>query len=186
MTGPIAEFQARQPDDRPGPVLIREWVHAGRPCVIYWGGFSFNGYVLLPEGSPLHPVADAHDIVARAQRESSLPDNSIGYDGLVEMIADVHGSLTYGPDAQGWVGFDTGHGGDDWADEIIDAELTAAGALRRFAGGTWLPGRIADKYGLPARHWTIDELVEETNALAEQLVHADDVLRRVEAILGQR
>ena len=27
---------------------------------------------------------------------------------------DAHGGITYGPDKQGWIGFDTGHYGDHW------------------------------------------------------------------------
>ena len=50
-----------------------------------------NGYVQLPEGHKLLDVG--------------------GY-RIYEIDADIHGGITY--DEDGWVGFDTTHGGDVW------------------------------------------------------------------------
>lgn len=71
----------------------RVWEHAGLECAIKDTRLGFiNGYVRIPEG---HIAHDAY------------------YDQLNRTI-DVHGGLTYGTDAYGWTGFDTGHGGDYW------------------------------------------------------------------------
>lgn len=50
---------------------------------------AVNGYALLPEGHPW--------------RQGDLIDD-----------ADVHGGITYGPEPDGWVGFDYLHSMDWW------------------------------------------------------------------------
>lgn len=89
---------------------------------------AVNGYARLPEG---HPWRD---------KELQMDD----YD-----LVDVHGGITYGPDADGWIGFDTLHAFDVW------------------------PGspdyQKDDEYG---RWWTPDMVAEEARQLAIQIAKA--------------
>lgn len=84
---------------------------------------AVNGYVRIPEGHPWH---------------------GLGYD---DIDVEVHGGLTYAND--GWVGFDTLHGGDCWP-----------GSPRYHREDEW------------AHHWTEAEVVEETRALARRVAEA--------------
>lgn len=54
---------------------------------------AVNGYALLPAGHPW--------------RELDLQGEDYA-------AVDVHGGITYGPDADGWIGFDYLHAGDCW------------------------------------------------------------------------
>jgi hypothetical protein len=168
---------------------IRAWCHGRTPCAIYFGFSSFNGYVQLPQDSPLLTVAEAYDVLSRVERDPNffLPEKygSLGYDSLNDMLDATMRDLTYGPDLEGWVGFDTAHPQDVWDDTIIDQELTDAGAsdqleridrLRELLGADWSMSGIWGN-----RRWTIDELMVETNALAEQLTLLDKVIRRIGA-----
>lgn len=104
--------------DKPSPIE-KEWTTTyGLQCKVVFTHMSFRcGYVKLPEAF-------------RAVDYDSLP-------------VDVHGGLTYGPDKEGFVGFDCAHAGDADADN---------------------PNRF------PHYHfWTLEEVVEETEKLAEQL-----------------
>lgn len=88
-----------------------EWATVNAPL---YG--AVNGYVKLPEGHPW--------------RELELQ--------MGEGEVDVHGGITYGPDPDGWCGFDTLHYQDNWPgspnrdfDGIDwDAGLVAAEAKR--------------------------------------------------------
>lgn len=93
-----------------------EWATLNAPL---WG--AVNGYVKLPDG---HPWRDIEDI----QFSSDI---------------NVHGGVTYGMDANGWIGFDTLHSGDSWPENPYNfavpgheihwtPEMVAAEA-RRFA-----------------------------------------------------
>ncbi len=93
-----------------------------------WGGI--NGYVKLPDGHPwieLQLQIDADDVV------------------------DVHGGVTFGPAYGNWIGFDTMHAGDIWADSP---------ETMKFGTTSW------DK------HWTQDLVIEETKRLARQVANA--------------
>lgn len=104
----------------------RHWKHAGLTCAMIDSGIGFiNGYVQLPE-----------DHVAR----------NASYDQINRTIS-AHGGLTYGPDEDGWVGFDTGHSGDYWP-------------------GLTDPKRL---FGAPERTWDIERLTAEVESLALQL-----------------
>jgi hypothetical protein len=109
----------------------RRWTHAGLECAMIDSGIGFiNGYVRLPE-----------DHVAR----------SAGYDQINRSVS-VHGRLTYGVDADGWVGFDTGHGGDYW------------------------PGMDTKYFFGPAeRTWDLERLTAEVEGLAEALANMTEI-----------
>jgi hypothetical protein len=95
---------------------------------------AMNGYVQLP---PDHPwrVAD-----------------------LAEQFAKIHGGITYGPDGDGWIGFDTLHSGDRW------------------------PGGLFEKFPRAQWHndWTPALVAEEARDLARQVAEAlaeDEAMR---------
>lgn len=77
-------------------MIIKQWEHAGMTCALRHG---FNdvpcGYVLIPDGHPLHGV---------------------GYNDADGAGIHAHGGLTFaGPiegDEDWWLGFDMGHYGD--------------------------------------------------------------------------
>ncbi|NMM99657.1 hypothetical protein G1C96_0235 [Bifidobacterium sp. DSM 109958] len=100
--------------------------------------FCWTGRVRLPEGHPWR-ASDGWDIPAR-----------------------VHGGVTYGPDEDGWIGFDTLHAMDSVMDLVSrnpDGELDG----------------IREMTGIPyahARSWTFDEVVAETLRLARQTARA--------------
>jgi len=64
--------------------------------------------------------------------------------GIDESDLDIHGGLTFKEEIEGviWFGFDCAHAGD---------EITISGKL------------------ISGHHWTLDEVVEETNLMARQL-----------------
>jgi hypothetical protein len=126
------------------------WQHAGLACAILaspMGGW--NGYVQLPPGTP------------RTIGRYSLPTPL---------------ELTYGPDPDGWVGFDTGHPWDVWAPDddsppypptwaqVPPAELPVllpelARMRRRFQQlSAQLPG--ATTWTLPRLHALVDHFAE--------------------------
>lgn len=77
-------------------MIIKQWEHAGMTCALRHG---FNGapcgYVLVPEGHPLHGV---------------------GYDDANDTGVYAHGGLTFAGSLEGdgnwWLGFDMAHYGD--------------------------------------------------------------------------
>lgn len=122
-----------------------EWEHAGLPCIAHRGPVgSWCGYVGLSPGHPLHGKT---------------------YNTVHEMLPhlSVHGGLTYSetcsgcichvpkpgePDDLWWLGFDCAHAWD---------------YCPRTASLGYAP-RYDEHY------WTLAEVQEETNRLAEQLV----------------
>jgi hypothetical protein len=181
---PVEAFEAQ------GRTAIKTWVFFDTlQCAIYWGYGGFNGYVRLPEGSIDRTIAEVVDDV----REDTptrpgalgLPVSSVpmGYDMLQDL--QVHGGVTFGPD-DGWIGFDTAHAGDNWTDEEIEKylregdpasweELERRRSVMEKAGfgrDMAIPGRFGREHGSLSmwdRDWTMEQLVEETNALAAQV-----------------
>jgi hypothetical protein len=128
------------------PAARDAWTHAGLRCAIVaspMGGW--NGYVQLP---PAHPW--------RARAWLDLPDD-----------------LSWGPDSDGWIGFDTGHAGDAWHPDDDhppyqpswwpwpEPEADMAWAV------TELRRQLAASLGRPL--WTLPRLRAAVDALAEQL-----------------
>jgi len=122
---------------------IREWTAHGMRCAVVVNPFGgCNGYVKLPTGYP------------RAWQS---------YD---DINVDAHGGLTYGPDEDGWVGFDTLHMGDWWDGKVrmpaaraADPKLTESGL-----------DILANERGKDAsRRWTEDAVAEECERLAGRL-----------------
>jgi hypothetical protein len=120
---------------------VEDWTSEGVRCVIRAGFCSLNGYVRLPE---------------------QLRDWWKNYDEAAQVL-DAHMDLNYGPDEDGWVGFDTAHYCDYWAADdligLVDAEgMYAAAAFART--NAQFPG---------ARRWTRQVLREEIEVLAAQV-----------------
>lgn len=96
----------------------REWVHAGLDVATYANRFygNINGYVRLPLSHPDLMAAEWAQLTADRQ-PFLMPDGRLmvsqilGYDHI---DVPVHGGWTYGPDIEGWIGFDTHHDGDRW------------------------------------------------------------------------
>lgn len=99
-----------------------DWRVAEHPRFLAW-----CGYVRLPEDHPWR----------------HMPGESIP--------VDVHGGVTYGPDGDGWIGFDTMHAGD---------AIVLKSPLHEITGG---------------RQWTPIMAKRETNRFA---IHADDAYVR--------
>jgi hypothetical protein len=125
------------------------WLHAGLRCAIVaspMGGW--NGYVQLPLGSRWR------------------------WAGWLDVPID---GLTWGPDPDGWVGFDTGHAWDAWAPDDdsppyqpawwpgppgpVPDHIVAALRLLRRQTATMLGGTT----------WTLRRLRRKVEDLAERL-----------------
>lgn len=72
---------------------------------------AFCGYVRLPADHPW-----------RAMEAGDIP-------------ADVHGGITYGPDDDGWIGFDTMHGEDAMVFKLSPLKTVIPGRL-------WTPAAV--------------------------------------------
>lgn len=111
---------------------------------------AFNGYVRLPEGHPW--------------RERERLDDDQG--------PEVHGGITFGPHVTGWIGFDTGHAWDAWRpEEVVQVEVPRE-ILQRWRD---IAAYSADLewYRLGRddwiKHWTLNDLINEVNLLAQQV-----------------
>jgi hypothetical protein len=116
---------------------IERWTAHGLECAITPGRHCLNGYVRLPAGHAGRPSVR----------------------GVVE--------VTYGPDAHGWAGIDTGHVFDWWAVDDLVGRIPEVGLeLVR------TQQQFAHEYGgsLPYRRWTREDLRAEVERLAEALV----------------
>lgn len=75
-------------------------------------------------------------------------------------LLTAHGGLTYGVDEEGWVGFDCAHAGDHCVDED---------------GEPWGTMDTISK----DRVWTLEDVKEETEELAEQVDVVQDFVEKV-------
>ena len=108
--------------------MLASGTEKGIDWIVYEGPMgSPNGYVQLPEG---------HSWIKSRPYLMDLP-----YDER----PDVHGGVTYGPDDDRWIGFDTSHFGDEIA------------GIRS------------------GRHWTTDAVASEAKRLAVQVKEAETV-----------
>lgn len=96
MTTPQRPFPTNLGQER----LLLAGVHEGIEWALYaaplWN--AANGYIRLPDGHPWLAVPTLE-----------------GYN-----VIDAPGGITYGPDSESWIGFDTLHGGDYWPDSPIE------------------------------------------------------------------
>jgi hypothetical protein len=131
-------------EERFGPYYpIEEWTAYGLKCRIAPGFINLNGYVQIP--------------------------TELFNQDVAERVLRASGGITYGPDENGLVGFDTAHAGDWWApDDLVSylgpRRMEFANEMREMA------------YGIPwGRRWTMDRLKEETERLAQQIAVALDL-----------
>jgi hypothetical protein len=141
--------------------VVERWRHAGLDCCIRVGSHSLDGYVRLPDGHPDRRFAEAADAVDEAMDPDPIPfPFAMGHRHIP---VDIHGGLSDGPDQEGWVGFDTAHGLDYWADEDLEPHLRQAERILAHTIGQRL-----QRDGLGTR-WTLERLRAEVNRLAEEL-----------------
>lgn len=128
---------------------VEAWQAYGLRCSITFGLLCFNGYVRIP-GNLYSPEA-------------------------ADRVLQASGGITYGPDDEGWVGFDTGHAGDYWAPDdlasyispqVLELANTMRGIAERYPGG---------------HRWTLDDLREAVEDLAQQVAVALDLRDVVQA-----
>lgn len=128
----------------------REWTHAGLSCaIVQANAYKFwCGYVRIPADHPLY-----------------------GKD-YEEISVDVHGGLTFcriepcveHADGQGfWYGFDTAHLGDEMYDPATPPDH------QDFCYQMHQESREKFPDIKPEHFWTPEEVIEETNRLADQL-----------------
>lgn len=127
-------------NERP-TVVLEDWTHEGIRCALYRIREShYCGYVQMPEG-----------LVGEIRTRSNYDE----LDGFIEPDIEAHGGVTYGPDDDGWIGFDTAHAWDYNYDEDGN-RLETIGSLPREPG--------EDDF-----EWDPEAVTEETEALAEQV-----------------
>lgn len=100
----------------------------------------------------------------------SMFDDRWTYDdfqGWPHNLIDIHGGLTYGVDEDGWLGFDFGHA----YDYCVDEDGEPWGTMPRVSS------REKDSV------WTLDDVKEETEKLAEQVDVLQDFVEKVERYL---
>jgi hypothetical protein len=100
---------------RAGAAPLRAWIAHGFRCVLLRAPLygAVNGYVQVPRIT----------------------------DEQAEQVS-AHGGVTYGPDVDGWIGFDTLHAGDVW------------------------PNAPHHWHGPGSREWTEDDVAKETERMA--------------------
>ncbi|GAA1361213.1 hypothetical protein [Brevibacterium luteolum] len=96
MTTPQRSFPTNLGQER----LLLAGVHEGIEWALYaaplWN--AANGYVRLPDSHPwlAEPLLSGYNVI------------------------DISGGITYGPDSEGWIGFDTLHACDYWPDSPFE------------------------------------------------------------------
>lgn len=143
MSGEISEWEMPELPDITAIELdaLEVWVHQGVRCVIRAGYCCLNGYARLPK---------------------SMRDWWANEDEAADVL-EAHYSITYGPDEDGFVGFDTAHHGDWWAADDLVGTIPEEGMMlaNTFA-------KINSK-GPYSRRWTRERLHEEVELLATQI-----------------
>lgn len=139
-------MEAEVTDDLPDlPFIERDaietWEHKGVRCVIRAGFCALNGYVRLP--TSMRDLWRSNDVAGD--------------------VLPAPGWITYGPDKDGFVGFDTAHFNDYWApDDLIglidDEAMYTANMLRD-----------TNSDSPYVRRWTRALLRQEVETLAEQV-----------------
>lgn len=131
---------------------MRAWTYSGMLCAIAKSPlYGVNGYVRIPEGSPLHGIAyDALDV----RVSGGLTYGCFSFDAHPEYGIKARSCGT--DETKGWVGFDTQHSWDYWDRATIvelgqRTDLTAPTMFER------------------ANYWTVELVEAETQRLAEQL-----------------
>jgi hypothetical protein len=132
----------------------REWTHAGLQCAVVQAREAANrcGYVRVPPGHPLH---------GKEMSDDGVTDLNVHYGitfGEIEPCSEHEDGIGW------WLGFDCCHCDDASYDPTLPLESitdpqsrSGAEMDRKFWGNS------------PRHYWTEEEVVAETNRLAEQL-----------------
>lgn len=174
---------------RQAPKPLKLWVYEGvLRCAMYPSRLgSCNGYVQLPQSSPDRVLAEAYNAFKTEQltEEAAAGDplaaalvrrgSNHGYDILGDI--EAHGGLTYGPDEEGWIGFDTGHAWDDWPNETLREILLPDNEdiwlhfreMQLIVGEHMYPAGRMSKGDSWYIAWTLDRLEAAVNDLAAQV-----------------
>lgn len=125
-------------NERPSKV-IKHWHHEGIECAVYETRQShYCGYVNVPDG-----------LIGKVRFTSAYDE----LDGFIDANVQAHGGITYGPDEDNWVGFDTAHAWDGNFDSDMEELPNTIGSI-----------------GDPEFIWQPSDVVEETEGLAERIV----------------
>ena len=120
--------------------FLKQWKHKGVNCAIARSPFgSVNGYV---------------------------QDSRFGTADYDDIELDVHGGLTFGPDEDGWIGFDTMHCGDVWPLEYLEEHYPYTAGRKVFSDMCSVERKFPSKH---QTHWTEEKVIEEVNRVAEQM-----------------
>ena len=122
--------------------IVEEWTSRSVLCRIRTTYWCFGGYVQLPE--------------SLRDRWPTTQEVNHAFHTLQE--------ITHGPDAEGWIGFHTGSGGDYWDLNEVREHLPAEGQLMAVE-----VYKIQTKYPELSTFWTLDMLHEHVNVLAIQV-----------------
>jgi hypothetical protein len=139
---------------------VRRGATDGMPWLVvqpYRGAPFLNGYVRVPIGHPWLLVGDPE----------------------LELDVGAPGGFTYGPDGDGWLGFDTVHGGDYWSDEeLSEVGIVAAPewALMRKHQAQW-PGLTV---------WSLALIEDYCRRLAAEAFAAIPVAAETEEVTRER
>jgi hypothetical protein len=136
---------------------LEVWEHRGIRCVMRVSPLiGLNGYARIP---PEVMPKDTDDVVT------------------------AHWGISYGPDEDGWVGFDTGHSGDWWAPDDVAGwmdDFHMQIAQRMWNRAKQLPW---------GRRWTREKVREHTEQIADQIavqIAAWEALKDVTADTEER
>ena len=138
--------------------VVRQWEYKGIPCVLVVNpGGGCNGYIQLPANSP---------------------KSWFGRDPELVIPVNPSGGLTYPPDDERWIGFDTLHSGDFWKGEIRMSEKMRSSWSWYYRDGKnpWDEDRVARECERMCEDILayFDRLVEETSYKAIKLI-ADEL-----------
>ncbi len=154
LTGPGAQFgrvSAGLPADAP-PDLIGMVTFHGNPEEV--GIVDDFEHVDLSCRVMKHPAGHYCGYVQASAAIATILAAS-GED--IEKRVDTHGGITYGPDEEGWIGFDCGHG----FDICLDENGERWGILVEYGVGDY-----GDELN---REWTPEAVTEEVKQFAEQV-----------------
>jgi hypothetical protein len=154
----------RDPEWKPKPPEA-EWESHGLRCRVYMTDIGHRcGYVRVDPGHPWHSkdynaclLGDACTVAAQQEAD---PDGYYShYEHSLDSAVSVHGGVTFAStfddDPDGWwLGFDCAHAGDAPSPEYVQRQWERYGRSPSHLG---------------AHHWTLAEVREETERMAEQI-----------------
>lgn len=164
--------------------IVDVWEHpSGLPCIIIQTSLGhYNGYVGTDIDNPV--------------------DYESGLDWDDDELVSVHGGVTWGPDDEGWVGFDTAHAYDIPLTEdgyviattntMMLLPMPRGEARAKYDTGDKTEYTPDDLAALTNRmslsryhHWTPEAVKKETNVFAAQLAIVDNPQYRIHVRASQ-